>query len=105
MHCLCIRPSSAYMLFRSIMELHLSRSTLLNTVLRDERGNPIYRIESPQLKASGRTVTITRFSTESNSSTPDRNKWTGSEPDAERICEWLELGRADAGCALTSGLY
>jgi len=42
------------------MELHYSRPNLLNTVLRDARGTPMYRIESPR-KMANRLTTITRF--------------------------------------------
>jgi len=43
-------------------ELHFSRNSLLNTVLRNGQGNPVYRIESP-FKCSNRVTTISRFAT------------------------------------------
>ncbi|KZV64336.1 hypothetical protein PENSPDRAFT_757334 [Peniophora sp. CONT] len=45
------------------MELHFTRPNLLNTVLRDEHGTPVYRIETdgPALQLSERTTIISRF--------------------------------------------
>jgi hypothetical protein len=42
------------------MELHFARDDLLNTVLRDAHGKPLYRIESP-LKLVNRTTTVARI--------------------------------------------
>lgn len=45
------------------MELHFTRPNLLDTVLRDAHGTPVYRIETDgnALQLSERTTTISRF--------------------------------------------
>lgn len=42
------------------MELRFARDSLLNTVLRDAHGRPIYRIETPK-RRTGRITTISRI--------------------------------------------
>ena len=41
-------------------ELHFSRNSVRNTVLRDEQGNPVYRIDTP-FKLKNRVTTISRL--------------------------------------------
>ena len=45
------------------MELHFTRPGILNTVLRDAQGTPVYRIETDgsALQLAERTTTISRF--------------------------------------------
>ncbi|KAI0035013.1 hypothetical protein K488DRAFT_83474 [Vararia minispora EC-137] len=73
------------------MELRFTRDNILNTVLRDRCGRPLYRIESPW-KVKNRITTISRifpnpFSTSGDGDAP--------EEDAEGAAEGQENVRAD----------
>ena len=55
--------SFGFLLALDIMELHFTRPGILNTVLRDAQGTPVYRIETDgsTLQLAERTTTISRF--------------------------------------------